>query len=314
MLNFDTVKTACTFTNRPLTTDQDYWRVRNLLIQTYPITPFGFNWEIRRWEGRRFHDNHPDQLGNWAKNVQLWETETGELIAAVHPEGAGDAHFQLHPDYRHLEPTLLTWAEEHLAVGGENGRQLELFVYDYDVYRQHLLRERGYKQLEHGGVTRHLRLGKQPLAQPQLAAGYTLRTTNPDDLADCQHIADILNAAFNRDVHTGREYQNLALNAPCFRRELDLVAVAPDGSFAAYAGIPYDEANKLGIFEPVCTHPDHQRKGLGKALMQEGLLRLKAIGAVDVTVGTGDMIPANRLYDSLGFTEAYKGDIWQKIF
>jgi mycothiol synthase len=133
-------------------------------------------------------------------------------------------------------------------------------------------------------------------------------------LADCQRIADILNAAFNRDFHKGSDYQNLALNAPCFRRDLDLVAVAPDGSFAAYVGIPYNEANKLGIFEPVCTHPDHQRQGLAKALMQEGLLRLKAIGAVDVTVGTGDMIPANRLYDSLGFTEAYKGHIWQKVF
>jgi hypothetical protein len=48
--------------------------------------------------------------------------------------------------------------------------------------------------------------------------------------------------------------------------------------------------------------------------MQEGLLRLRAIGAIDVMVGTGDMIPANRLYDSLGFTEAYKGHIWQKVF
>ncbi len=301
-------------TTRPLTTDQDFWRVRDLLIQTYPLTPFGFNWEIRRWEGRRFHDDNPEQFGRWAQNIQLWETESGTLVAVAHPDGPGDAQFQLHPDYRYLEPAMLTWAEENLAVDCENGRQLELFVYEYDSYRQHLLHERGYKKLEYGGVTRHLRLGKQPLTQPQFATGYTLRTTNPDDPDDCQRIADILNAAFNRDFHKGSDYQNLALNAPCFRRDLDLVAVAPDGSFAAYAGIPYDEANRLGIFEPVCTHPGHQRHGLAKALMQEGLLRLKAIGAVDVTVGTGDMIPANRLYDSLGFSEAYKGYSWQKIF
>ena len=304
------------FTNRPLTTDQDYWRVRNLLIQTYPIAPFGFNWEIRRWEGRRFHDDNPEQFGRWAKNIQLWENETGELVAVAHPEEDGDVHLELHPDYRHLEPHMLNWAEENLSIAIENGRQrqIETFVYDYDAYRQRLLSERGYQKQDYGGVIRHMRLGKQTLSQPQFATGYTLRTTNPDDPADCQRIADILNAAFNRNFHKGSDYQNLALNAPCFRRDLDLVAVAPDGSFAAYAGIPYDEANKLGIFEPVCTHPDHQRKGLGKALMQEGLLRLKAIGAVDVTVGTGDMIPANRLYDNLGFTEAYKGHIWQKIF
>ena len=92
------------------------------------------------------------------------------------------------------------------------------------------------------------------------------------------------------------------------------MAVAPDGSFAAYAGIPYDESTRHGIFEPVCTHPDHQRKGLARALMLERLRRLKALGAADVTVETGDMIPANRLYDSLSFTETEKGFVWRKIF
>lgn len=62
------------------------------------------------------------------------------------------------------------------------------------------------------------------------------------------------------------------------RPELDLVAVAPDGRFAAYVGIPYDEFNQRGIFEPVCTHPDHRQKGLAKVLVQEGLHRLKAHG------------------------------------
>lgn len=302
-------------TRRHLTIDDDFWLVRDLLIRTYPITPIGFNWEIRRWEGKRFHDDNPHWIADWGKHAQMWETEMGELVAAVHPEGQGEAHLQVHPDYRHLEPDMLAWAEENLASPAPDGRcQLEIFVNDYDAYRQRLLRERGFEKQEYGGVTRCLRLGAQPLTPPQLAAGYTLRTTNPDDPADCQRIADILNAAFNRDFHTGSDYQNFARQAPSFRRDLDLVAVAPDGSFAAYVGIPYDEANKLGIFEPVCTHPNHQRKGLGKALMQEGLLRLRAIGAVDVVVGTGDMIPANRLYDSLGFTEAYKGYSWLKVF
>jgi N-acetylglutamate synthase-like GNAT family acetyltransferase len=80
--------------------------------------------------------------------------------------------------------------------------------------------------------------------------------------------------------------------------------VAPDGGFAAYIGIPYDEPNRYGIFEPVCTHPDHQRKGLARALMAEGLLRLRALGAVDVTVDTGDMAAANAFYTAMGFTEA----------
>jgi ribosomal protein S18 acetylase RimI-like enzyme len=52
--------------------------------------------------------------------------------------------------------------------------------------------------------------------------------------------------------------------------------------------------------------------GLAGSLMREGLLRLRSMGAVDVTVDTGDMEPANRLYDSLGFSEAHRGYTWRK--
>jgi hypothetical protein len=48
--------------------------------------------------------------------------------------------------------------------------------------------------------------------------------------------------------------------------------------------------------------------------MVEGLHRLKALGAVDVSVDTGDMIPANRLYDRIGFTEVCLGHVWRKEF
>ncbi len=101
--------------------------------------------------------------------------------------------------------------------------------------------------------------------------------------------------------------------SPSFRHDLDLVAVAPDGAFAAYIGMTCDEVNRSAEFEPVCTHPDHQRKGLAHALMLDGLHRLKALGAVDVFVDTGDQVAANKLYEVVGFTEAYKGYIWRKL-
>ena len=46
--------------------------------------------------------------------------------------------------------------------------------------------------------------------------------------------------------------------------------------------------------------------------MVEGLHRLKALGATDVIVDTGDMIPANRLYARNDFTEACWGHVWRK--
>lgn len=300
---------------RPLQSDDDFWRVRNLLLETVPLTPLDFTWDIRRWEGQRFYDADPTLASRLAGRVQLWFTRAERLVAAVHPEGRGEAYLQVHPDFRTLEPAMIAWAEAHLAMPTTAGaRQLEIFVYEYNLARQQLLLARGYTKLAAGGVVRRLPLAEQPLPPVRLVPRYTLRTTRPADLADCQQIADLLNAAFNRNFHTALEYYNFTKLAPSFRNDLDLVAVAPDGTFAAYVGIPYDEVNRRGIFEPVCTHPNHRRHGLAQSLLVEGLHRLRALGAVEVTVGTGDMIPANRLYDSIGFTEVQKGYVWQKLW
>jgi hypothetical protein len=48
--------------------------------------------------------------------------------------------------------------------------------------------------------------------------------------------------------------------------------------------------------------------------MREGLRRLRALGATDAFVETGDMGPANGLYEAVGFTEAYLGHYWERIW
>ena len=307
---------AQTIHSRLLVDDDDFWRVQRLLVESYPITPLGFNWDVRRWQGKRFYNENEDAWRAYLNSrIRLWETGDGRVVGAVNPDGDGEAHLQLHPDYRFLEEEMITWAEHHLTAPAPDGeqRQLEFFVYDYDTARQKLLLDRGYTQMPFGGVIRRMSLSGRLPVQPVLADGYTLRTTCPDDLQDCQRVADLLNRAFNRTFHNALEYQMFTRHAPCFQPEMDLVSIAPDGSFAAYVGVPYDEANRHGIFEPVCTHPEHRQRGLAQALMHEGLLRLQARGAIDVIVDTGDMIPANRLYDSLGFDETCKGHVWQKV-
>src|SRR5690606_12813760 len=137
------------------------------------------------------------------------------------------AHLQVDPDYRHLEDEMITWAEEFLAVPAEDDgrRQLHIYVNGYDAHRQRLLAERGFEKMAYGGMIRHLRFGQGPIPQPVLVEGYSLRTTHPDDPADCQRIADLLNTAFKRDFHNAAEYRNFTRLAPSFRQELDLVAV-----------------------------------------------------------------------------------------
>jgi GNAT superfamily N-acetyltransferase len=300
--------------SRPAQGDVDFWRVRNLLSTTCALTPPGFNWDIRRWDGMRFYGTDPSLDPRWGEQFQLWETAAGQLVGAVHSGDGGDVYLQLHPEYRHIEEEMIAWAENHLAVPGEDGqrRELSFFVYEYDAPRRRVLEKRGYKCISKAMVTRRMLFKEVPIPPVEIKERYTLRTTHPHDEEDCQQIADLLNAAFQRDFHNAEEYRNFTRLAPSFRPDLDLVAQAPDGSFAAYVGVPYDEANRRGIFEPVCTHPDHRRNGLARALMIEGLRRLQAIGAADVTVETGATLPVNRLFDTIGFSEVHKGFVWRK--
>ena len=295
--------------------DDDFWRVRELLVETYPMTPPGFNWDIRRWDGWNYHCDDLNQRDK-SKIIRLWETEGGRLAGAAHADWRGDVVLELHPDYRQLEAEMLAWAEEELSIPAEDGqtRQLETFVFDYDIARIRLLQARGYEQMPDGSVFQRQRFGNRALPSAEMPPGYRMRTTLAGDLRDCERMAALLNAAFQRDFHTSREYANFVTLSPSFRHDLNLIAEAEDGRFAAHVGITFDVVNLWGIFEPVCTHPQDQRKGLARALITEGLYRLRALGATDAYVGTGDGMAANWLYEVTGFTEVYHGHVWRKYW
>ena len=55
----------------------------------------------------------------------------------------------------------------------------------------------------------------------------------------------------------------------------------------------------------------HQRRGLGKAVMCEGLHRLKRMGATMAYVGAYDAA-AHAFYASVGFTEYDLSEPWTK--
>ena len=82
---------------------------------------------------------------------------------------------------------------------------------------------------------------------------------------------------------TVEKYERLQ-TLPHYRTEDDLVVEAPDGSLAAFAMAWWDPEGRVGEFEPVGTHPDHQRRGLSRALLTWGLQRYAERGARVVQV------------------------------
>jgi GNAT superfamily N-acetyltransferase len=91
-----------------------------------------------------------------------------------------------------------------------------------------------------------------------------------------------------------------------YRGDLHVLVEAPDGTMASSTIMWLDEANKTVEFEPVGTHPDYRRLGLGRAMMRHGMQLARAAGATHATVvclGAPGHPKARGLYYSVGFRE-----------
>ena len=147
---------------------------------------------------------------------------------------------------------------------------------------------------------------ESPVDAVPLPEGYRLRHVSsdadlePDLEPDLERRVEVHRAAFHPSKVTVNAYR-LLRTLPPYRAELDLVVEAPDGSFAAFALVWLDEQNGVGELEPVGTHPDHQRLGLGKAVCLEACRRLRARGADTAVVYSLHGYHAGRLYESAGF-------------
>ncbi len=89
-------------------------------------------------------------------------------------------------------------------------------------------------------------------------------------------------------------------SAPNFRKDLNIVAEAPDGNFAAYAGFWFEGTNRYAYVEPVATDSDYRRLGLGRAVVLEGIRRCAELGATIAYVGSDQPF-----YLSFGFKVLY---------
>src|SRR5262249_12916497 len=92
----------------------------------------------------------------------------------------------------------------------------------------------------------------------------------------------------HRDAWQGSRFDTTALQR--VRRtwpygpDLQVLIAAPDGTLAASAIIWLDELTRTAEFEPVGTHRDFRRRGLGTALLLHGMRLAKAAGAGNMLV------------------------------
>jgi predicted N-acetyltransferase YhbS len=291
--------------NRPYHSAADYNHMRRLLVEVLARTGPPAYATIGNLDWSRCAEDDPNAI----YQVQFW-FDGDRLVAFAWPSG-DQVEIVVHPDYPVLFEAALAWAEaDHHDRGPEAGSSpLRAFSYSRDETRQAVLTARGYRNTGEASVYYAQAIGDIPTA-PRLPPGYSIRHVRGEEDAEAR--AAVQRSAFESTFMTAERHARVRA-APTYRPELDIVVEAPDGTFAAFALVWFDEANRLGVFEPVGTAVDHQRRGLGRAVMVEGLRRLAGLGARVACVQTGvDEEPARRLYQATGFIELDRCYAWAR--
>jgi mycothiol synthase len=290
---------------RSYLSEDDYNRIRDFLRDVFLVNDRRmFSWPIARLDYWRWHGIFNLQQGVLERDVFLWETEDRQIAAVLNREEAGQAFLQVHPAHKtvDLERQLITQAEENLSTPSRRGGSvLWIWTDSGDTERIQLLKRRGYSHISESDEHQWRRSLLLPIPEVSLREGYAIRP-----LGDASELPSRSWASW-RAFHSNEPDENYQgdwkwyLNiqaAPLYQQDLDLVAISPQGEVAAFTTIWYDEITRCGYFEPVGTVPEHQRRGLARALLFEGMKQLKLRGATQCMVAGGSK-PANTLYQAV---------------
>jgi GNAT superfamily N-acetyltransferase len=236
-----------------------------------------------------------------------WLESPDELTVQVDPD----------PRYAALADEVLAWAEKATAdVGGEawDGAALSTTISANESHIAAALVARGYVAAPDGPFFSCLGIDLTSLPPAaELPAGYTLR--HCDD-ASVALRAEAHRAAWSYWNSAYSEQQHTAMRGLWpYKPEFDLMAIAPDGTAAAYYQGWYDEDSRVALFEPVGTRPDHRRRGLSRAIGITLLHRFAAAGGRTAVVcprGDDAYTVARLTYESMGFTAFSRTHTYRK--
>lgn len=237
-------------------------------------------------------DEEPPIVEAWA---MFWRHE-GTFDLFVSPALHGT------PMHETVMDEYVAWAEARAREAGIN--QISPFwAIDFDQVLVRLMQERGFALVPVDLPAPLFERTLDALPTIRLPAGFTVQGVRT--LNDGRLRASVTHGSHGSKDDLESHFAAYAkfIGSAVYDGERDLFVRSPDGRGASACTIWFDPMNGVGLFEPVGTHPDFQGKGLGKAVMAEGLQRMKAAGMTRAIVGFDpNNAAALALYTAMGFS------------
>jgi predicted N-acetyltransferase YhbS len=299
----------------------DFSPIREMLVDAYPAFDQLSNWSLVRWNTARYFvaplyygrhlrstttEHSRRGIYIWESRIGVWENG-GEVVGVALSEYPwdGEAFLLRRPGYAFLLDEMLRYAEETFT--DPTTHTLRVHIYDADDSLQAAAQRRGY-QRDEAHPEWDTVLNVRDIPAPRLPPSYTIRSMADDN--DIARRCEVMGRAFNHtdpaEWATEFTYRELQ-KAPDYRPDQDLYVVSPEGQWVSLCTVWYDECNRMGMLEPVGTHPDFRRRGLGREVVMEAARRVKARGAERVWVGADQPF-----YLAIGFQRVCVSYCWVK--
>jgi mycothiol synthase len=267
-----------------------------------------------------------------ARDLRLWEDAEGRLagfgqiwIPKETEKVDGGLYLRVHPDARgqHLEEEILAWGEARTREAAqEQGKPAQIRCW---------LREGNYVGaiLEGQGlqIVRYFykmaRPLDQPLPEPELPEGFRMIDATQAGDTHVERWVEMFNQSFidhwNHHPLTVANHRHW-IASPKYKAERDLVALAPDGTYAAFCFCwidPDDNARKNrkeGWIDILGTRRGYRKIGLGTGMLLAGMHLLKGEGMDTAVLGVDAENPSGalRLYESVGFASVQTSVTYSK--
>lgn len=262
----------------PLGGDLD--QVVSFMRAANPFAEHTWGWETGRFIDFRWGGNIVREAaapGFFARHCTLIR-RGDDLVALIIAETGDDDHCVMTPEE---DPATLDRALEWL-LERRQGRRTILLPSDEATWIHEVLERRGLSRGDVADVAWEYDVAAVPVSfEPE---GYTVGAVRGPE--DYPGIDRTLEGAFGGNRNRVPVLESLAGN-PAYRPELAIVARTAAGEIAAYCRGTVDPDRGIGSIDPVATHPDHQRRGLGAAIVLRCFAEQRRLGAARSFIGSG---------------------------
>ena len=304
---------------RDFSWERDFESIRDFLIEAFRTGKFYRNWIPSMFENMKFGPGGTEYLDEEDENVKIWEDidesqkAPSRIVAVSIVKPSGECWIHIHPDYTSVEREIVLWIGDRIRemkTDKHDKIEYRFVVNDYNEERIALLSELGFQKSEIEGVNQ-VRPTDLPVPEYQLPNGYTIRNAVIEK--DFLKYQTVQKAVFPHIRTMSKKLLQIYCTASFYHEDLDVVAVDPDGNFAAFCTARLDPVSRIAELEPVGTHPEYRKLGLAKAVICESLVRLERYRpSAIVILGAAPTEGANRLYESVEFENKGARHIWHK--